>query len=128
MEFSGSYNRDMETKQRMIGSNILPVQENNAKGGNYRREMQYGIGHDGREMSRAGGEEQRDRSPMVRSQTSHSIFLLQRKKNVALKVFITADKTFDDKNIGGGFNSSNEAMAARDVVDDAFDNLCAIHG
>ena len=32
----------------MANSDTLPAQESNAGGGNYREEVQYGIGHDGR--------------------------------------------------------------------------------
>ena len=57
-----------------------------------------------------------------------AIFMLQRKTNTALKVFITTNKAFDNKNLSTGFNNSGEATAARNLVGDAFDNLCASHG
>ena len=80
MEFGGSYSRELEAVRRMISSSAFPAPGNHAGGGKYREAVQYGVGHDGREISGAGGEEQRDRSATLKSLTSHAIFLLQRKK------------------------------------------------
>ena len=80
MELDGSHKCDMEVKQRTADSNILLAQESSARSDNYRKKVLYEIGHNGRQMTRASGEEQCDVSPTIREQTSHAIFLLQRKK------------------------------------------------
>ena len=129
MEFEDSYNnRELKAVWRMMSSSAFPAPKNNAGSGYYRKEVQYGFGHIGREESRTGGEKQCDGAGMLKSWTSHAIFLLQRKTNAALKVFIAINKAFDDKNLGEGFNNSDEATAACNLVGDAFDSLCASHG
>ena len=54
--------------------------------------------------------------------------MIQRKKNAALKIFLTLSKSFDEKNLKMGFANSVEARAARDKVDEAFGNLCIANG
>ena len=115
--------------QRMASSDTLPAQESNSGGGDYSEEAWYGIGHDGREERRASGGVRRYRPEMLMPQIPPSfIYLLRRKRDAVLKVFITVDKAFDDKNLGEGFSSSDEAIAARNIVDNAFDNLCMSNG
>ena len=53
---------------------------------------------------------------------------LQCDRDVAIQAFVSLNKTFDIKNLGGGFSNSDEARAARNVVDKAFKCLCATHG
>ena len=65
---------------------------------------------------------------MINPQTICANFLLRRKKDADLKTFMTINKSFDDKIIGKKLINSNEAIAARNAVDEAFNNLCASHG
>ena len=124
MEFEDNYySHELAAVRRMISSSAFRTQGNNAGSGYYREKVQQEIDHNGRVENKVGGEERHDKS-----QTLHAIFMLQRNKNAALKVFVTINKAFDDKIIGEGFNNSSEAVAARNSVDDAFDNLCASHG
>ena len=53
---------------------------------------------------------------------------LQHNRDAAIQAFVTLNKTFDTKNLGGGFNNSGEARAVRNAVDKAFENLCMAHG
>ena len=111
MEFSSNYNRD--------------------------KEVQRGFGDDGRAAT-GNGLHTPPTDPLLlgRSMESGEVGLwtppsiprLQHDRDAAIQAFVTLNKTFDIKNLGGGFSNSGEARAARNTVDKVFVKLCATHG
>ena len=53
---------------------------------------------------------------------------LQHERNMAIQVFVSWNENYNTKNLRLGFENSDEAQDARDIVDKAFANLCVTHG
>ena len=112
----------------MASFNTLPAQESSAGGGNHREEVQYGIGHDGREENGAGGVEQRDRSVTTGLWTPPSIPRLQHNRDTAIEMFVILNRNFDIRSRRLVFANSDVVMAERKLVDKVFENLCVSNG
>ena len=137
MKPSGNYYRDLEAVQRMASFKTLPAQESNSRGGKHRKKVQQGIKDDGREAIDdklhtpptnplpLGGSQENEEFEFW---TLPPIPKLKCDRDTAIQAFVSLNKTFDDKNLSGGFSNSDEAMAARDIVEEAFGDLCATHG
>ena len=48
-------------------------------------------------------------------------------RDAAIEVFQKENKAFNDKLLAREFNNSTEALTAREIVGEAFDQLCEMH-